>query len=208
MSRVVTRLLAITVGMVLLGSSTLVYPQGAQAWIDSGSPHRGYTIQSEPEPEPEPAPPMTAALGPITFTDGATVPYSFEDQVIEATVALSVDSRASDAAWSVSIQASDFVWSPSGLSSAVSGNDIVASDLFFTIAEDALETVIEDASKDAPYLSAGAAAMGTPYNIMDSSGESIRGSYRVPISMTLFIPALARAGLYTSTLLTTMAVAP
>lgn len=145
---------------------------------------------------------LTTRLSDVNF---GSIPFSHGAQYFNADTMLFADDQTGlRAGWGVTMQASALVWTgPDG-----------TTDETFDIAADRLslfplENVITDAGDD--FIGStldGATALNSEVGVFSAGAGDGNGSYEVPLTVQLAVPANALAGTYVGTLTTTISAAP
>lgn len=151
--------------------------------------------------------PRTAALSNVDFGDDNSVGYSQVAHEITGTATLSVEDKSGSAAgWAVTVQASEFVWSR-GANTATSATAIPAS--AFAIRTTGVAAAVAGGGQ--AWAATAVPRTGTlsgAVTVLTAASSTGQGSYTMPVTVALQIPAASRAGSYTSTLTTTLSVSP
>lgn len=201
------------VDVVLHYPSTEIYDSGATNWsayelvsyvyCTPTSPCSSAATTIEPGSRTATLDPLSwTKTDPAVWTEEGDLMFSHTTTDITGSVDLTVDdSSGSGAGWVVSLQASSFTWSASDNSTATTAPDIASSAMQVTVG-------IVPTSDNAPTKVSGAQAMGSSRTLLSAVANKGEGTYIVPLTIGVTIPANARAGTYTSTLTTTMSVSP
>ena len=145
---------------------------------------------------------LTAALSAVNFPESAFT-HAAHTTTIPGTLAVD-DQTGLLSGWGVTMSASDLVWSsPGGSASSIRNIEggalsVVAGGSVTTLSGDALaSSALGDLT-----------ALGSAKRILTAPVGDGSGSYTVPLTFSLAIPANAAAGSYTGTLTTTISAAP
>jgi hypothetical protein len=194
---------------------TLFYYPGAGVHLDAVPfaelTAAGYVVSELAERLPSTANikagPRTAALSNVDFGDDNSVGYSQVAHEITGTATLSVEDKSGSAAgWAVTVQASEFVWSR-GANTATSATAIPAS--AFSISTTGVAAAVTGGGQ--AWAATAVPRTGTlsgAVTVLTAASSTGQGSYTMPVTVALQIPAASRAGSYTSTLTTTLSVSP
>jgi len=146
----------------------------------------------------------TASVANLTLTP---LTYSNNAQSNAGTMTLTVDDASgTGAGWNVTIQSSAFVYS-----GANNGTNIPAANFSLTAAA----TPVMTAGQAVDATNGPKVPASSPVGTLDSARKVIQanvdyglGTYTQALSVSLSVPAQARAGTYTGTLTTTISAAP
>ena len=194
-------LIMAALGLFVLASSSQVVAEPAQAYSSSDDNNSVSNAAIK-------AGTRTASLSAVDFGDDEVVAYSQSAQTLNGTATLSVnDMSGSGAGWLVTVQASDFMWAR-GAGNATTAGPIPAS--AFTIGSTGEVSVKTDGGQswsDAPAI-VSPTALSNAVSLLTAEKVSGQGWYTMPVTVSLVVPAASRAGIYTSTLTTTLSVSP
>jgi len=144
---------------------------------------------------------LTASLSAVEF---AEVPFSHAAQSVSASAVLAADDETGLLyGWDVSIQSSPLAWTSPG-DDTDAGRNISAANLTLA-AVTAVDTVAGDSFVGT--LGAGG-ALGSAISVVSTAPGEGSGSYTVPLTLSLAVPANAATGSYAGTLTTTISAAP
>jgi DNA-binding beta-propeller fold protein YncE len=145
--------------------------------------------------------PLTASLASVEF---AAVAFSHGAQTTTADAVLLADDQTGLlAGWDVTMQASDLEWT-SPIDPTKTGHTIAASELSL----DGVVGVVTDSGDEFVGTTTDLVSLGSAVSVVAASDGDGNGSYSVPLTFNLAVPANAPAGSYVGTLTTTISSAP
>jgi YVTN family beta-propeller protein len=150
---------------------------------------------------------VTAGTLTASITDAAfpPVPFSHQKQITSAEAVLSTDDQTGLLyGWNVTVKASALVWaSPSDIQNPT--RNIPAANLSLSAVNSASTVSGDDFSGT---LLSSTSALDSAVSVVSTAAEQGSGSYTVPLTLNLLVPANAATGSYTGTLTTTISAAP
>jgi hypothetical protein len=149
--------------------------------------------------------PLTASLTDAAFGE---LTFSHAAQTTRADVTLSADDQTGLlSGWNVTLQASDMVWASPGGSTDANRNIAARNLLVRSVTSmNPVETLDGDEFNGQAVSSD--ALLDSPVSVLSSEPGTGSGSYTVPLTLALSVPANAATGTYQGTLTTTISAAP
>ena len=148
---------------------------------------------------------LTASLTNAAFKE---LDFSHDAQKTTADVILSADDQTGLlSVWNVTLKASDMVWTSPGGSTDADRN-IAARNLLVRSVTNLNPVATIDGDEFIGQAVSSDALLDSPTSVLFTESGTGSGSYTVPLTLALYVPANAATGTYQGTLTTTISAAP